>query len=193
MMRVSIKAPKIYQMLKIAIIGVESTGKSMLTEQLATYFQAPFVKEYARDYLEVNGSPYEYEDFINIAHGQVQREDKAVHKHKNEKYLFLDTDVTVLKIWADVVYGKREPWLDERLDSKIADLYLLLSPDIPWVDDGMREYPNIDERERINELYIKLLNDLNCNFSLISGSEYLDRFDQAVASVKRYSDLVLGG
>ncbi|HQW10944.1 MAG TPA: AAA family ATPase [Saprospiraceae bacterium] len=180
-------------MLKISIIGVESTGKSMLTEQLASYFHAPFVKEYARDYLEVNGSPYEYEDFINISHGQAQREDKAVQNHKDEKYLFLDTDVLVLKIWADVVYGKNESWLDERLNNELADLYLLLSPDIPWVDDGMREYPDLNERERINELYINLLNDLSCNYSLISGSEYSDRFDQAVSSIKRFSDLVLGG
>lgn len=41
-------------MLKIAILGPESTGKTMLAEQLAAHFHTDFVPEYSREYLKIS-------------------------------------------------------------------------------------------------------------------------------------------
>ena len=41
--------------IRIAITGPESTGKSMLTAQLAKHYKAVMVAEYAREYLEKLG------------------------------------------------------------------------------------------------------------------------------------------
>ena len=38
-------------MLKIALVGPESTGKSTLTVALAEFYGAAFVPEYAREYI----------------------------------------------------------------------------------------------------------------------------------------------
>jgi nicotinamide riboside kinase len=43
---------------KIALTGPESSGKSTLARQLATYFDAPVVPEYARLFLSLLGRPY---------------------------------------------------------------------------------------------------------------------------------------
>ena len=37
---------------KVVICGPESTGKSTLTQELASYFNTNYVSEYARDYLQ---------------------------------------------------------------------------------------------------------------------------------------------
>ena len=47
---------------KIVIIGPESTGKSTLCEQLAQHYNTSWVREYAREYLEQNGTDYGFED-----------------------------------------------------------------------------------------------------------------------------------
>ena len=42
---------------RIAITGPESTGKSMLAEELAAHYETVWVPEYAREYLEILGKP----------------------------------------------------------------------------------------------------------------------------------------
>ena len=49
-------------MYKIAIIGPESTGKTMLTEQLADHYHSPWVPEYARTYIESLSRSYHFDD-----------------------------------------------------------------------------------------------------------------------------------
>ena len=60
------------------IIGPESTGKSTLCEQLASYYQTTWCREYAREYLLKHGTNYTYDDLLTIARGQIEREDSAV-------------------------------------------------------------------------------------------------------------------
>ena len=40
---------------KVVICGPESTGKSTLTQKLASYFKTNYVSEYARTIFKVNG------------------------------------------------------------------------------------------------------------------------------------------
>ena len=60
---------------KIAITGPESTGKSILTDQLANFFQTIWVQEYARTYIDHLNRPYEQKDILQIAKNQVQQVD----------------------------------------------------------------------------------------------------------------------
>ena len=54
-------------MIRIAITGPESTGKSWLTEQLAQAFNTTFIPEYARKYIEQLNRPYDFNDIEIIA------------------------------------------------------------------------------------------------------------------------------
>ena len=63
---------------KIVIIGPESTGKSTLCEQLAKHFQTVWVKEYAREYLLKNGTDYSFENLLDVAKGQITKEELGV-------------------------------------------------------------------------------------------------------------------
>lgn len=55
----------------ITIVGPESSGKTTLARQLAGHFGCPWVPEYAREYLEGLGRPYEVEDLDIMAERQL--------------------------------------------------------------------------------------------------------------------------
>lgn len=56
----------------ITIVGPESSGKTTLARELASFYNAPWVPEYARDYLIGLGRPYQENDLIRIAEGQLE-------------------------------------------------------------------------------------------------------------------------
>jgi NadR type nicotinamide-nucleotide adenylyltransferase len=153
-------------MRKIAITGPESTGKSMLAEQLAAHFRTAWVPEYAREYLGSLGRPYGEKDILTIARGQMEREASA--QSRAGGYLFCDTDLLVTKIWSDVKYGRCDPWILTQLEVHRYDLYLLCDIDLPWEYDPLREHP--DHRQFLFNLYFNELKDRGFPFAVVRGS-----------------------
>ena len=78
---------------KIAITGPESTGKSMLAAQLAAHYHTVWVPEYAREYLALLGKPYEEEDIVVIAQGQLLSEETQLKNAGH--FLFCDTELQI--------------------------------------------------------------------------------------------------
>ena len=81
---------------KIVVIGPESTGKSTLCQQLSTHFKTDWVKEYAREYLLTNGNKYTYENLLDIAKGQIEKEvaaTKIALDNGTDTCIFIDTDI----------------------------------------------------------------------------------------------------
>lgn len=167
-------------MLKIAITGPESTGKSTLSAQLATHFQAAWVPEFARTYLAEIDRPYEFTDLEQIARGQIALWQKAAAQ--NPEILFLDTELLVLKIWSEHAYGKSAPFLLEALQQQKVDLYLLLNVDLPWQPDPQREHPHL--REYFYQIYKKELQRMQVPFVEISGAQE-NRLQNAVAAIEK--------
>jgi very-short-patch-repair endonuclease/nicotinamide riboside kinase len=150
---------------KIAIIGPESTGKSDLAKGLAQHYQTTWVPEYARDYIEALDRPYDQEDLLRIAKGQIALEDEKAKEAVN--YLFCDTNLIVLKIWSDHKYGETHPWILESLANRTYDFYLLSDIDIPWQADPQREHPHM--REYFFNLYQDYLIENKLAFGLVTG------------------------
>lgn len=169
---------------KIVIIGPESTGKSTLAEQLAERYQTVWVPEYAREYLTKHGMSYKYEDLLAIAKGQLDLED-ALEKKASNGLMFIDTDMTVMKVWSDFVFGRSHPFILEQLKQRSYHLYLLCNTDLPWVEDELREYPDLETRERLMKIYRDLMKSQEVPFVEISGSEEkrLEMGMQAVESI----------
>jgi nicotinamide riboside kinase len=97
-------------MRKIVIIGPESTGKSTLCQQLAAYYNTVWCPEFAREYLSEKGMDYNYEDLLNIAHGQIELEDSMMQEARNG-YYFIDTDMYVMKVWCEVAFEDCHTWI----------------------------------------------------------------------------------
>ena len=165
----------------IAITGPESTGKSMLAEQLSAHYKTTWVPEYARKYLEEIGRPYEEDDILEIAKGQLGCEAEQLTKAAG--YLFCDTEMLVTKIWSEVKYHRCNPWILENITDQHFDLYLLCDIDLPWQYDPLREHP--DQRQYLFDLYYHELKTRNFPFAVVQGTGPA-RFENAVQIINKF-------
>jgi NadR type nicotinamide-nucleotide adenylyltransferase len=168
-------------MIRIAITGPESTGKSWLAERLAVHYHTAWVPEYARKLLEYTGGGYDFDDILVIANGQLQSE-QEVEKHARE-LLFCDTEFLVTWIWCEFKYGKVHPWIVEKAYHHTYDLYLLCDIDLPWMADPLREHPAY--RKELFNIYLDKLESISANYKIISGSG-ATRLNNAIAVVNEY-------
>lgn len=171
---------------KIAIIGPESTGKSTLCEKLAAYYQTLWCPEYAREFLLQHGTDYTYADLQTIAKGQLKQEDAYAEKmqvRKNEpSLLFVDTDMYVMKVWCEFVFGDCHRFILDQIVERKYDLYLLCNIDLPWVKDELREYPDHASREKLYFIYKDIMVNQTTPWVDISGN-YEARLQKAITAV----------
>lgn len=155
-------------MYKIAIIGPESTGKTALARQLAEYFNAPWVPEFARGYIENLTRPYTYDDVCNIALKQISEESFYENHSVNGEFVFFDTDLIITKVWFSYCFDKIPNFLTERIEVGFFDLYLLCAPDLPWEPDSVREHG--DDREYFFDWYKKEIEQTGKPYVVVSGT-----------------------
>lgn len=169
---------------KFVVIGPESTGKSTLCNQLAGHFNTLWVAEYAREYLEKNGTNYSYDDLLIIAKGQINLEESEVLKLKSRdsRLLFIDTDMYVMKVWCEYVFNKCHNWILSRIAERKYDGYLLCNPDLPWIKDNLREYPDEETRNKLYHFYKDVLVNQPVQWVDIFG-DYEQRLEKAIAFV----------
>lgn len=162
--------------------------------------------EFAREYLLTNGKEYDYEDLLDIARGQIALEDEytamvksqwavvndntSVNPHilqhaDHSPMLFIDTDMYVMKVWCEYVFGKCHNFILEQIVSRKYDLYLLCNTDLPWVKDELREYPDERNRRELFEIYKDILINQHVPWVEISGNDE-DRLLIAIDAVEEY-------
>jgi len=166
---------------KIAIIGPESSGKSVLAQQLAVHFNEPLVKEYAREHLEKNGTFYEKVDLDFFAKKQIEKENAALNNAN--QFLFCDTNTLSIKVWSLYKYGTCSHYLQTQTENSIYDKSLLLYPDLPYQDDPLREDQPLKNRLELFDLFEQELKKANATYSIIKGLEK-DRLDNAIKSLQ---------
>ena len=179
--------------IKVVVIGPESTGKSSLCEQLANHYNTEWVKEYAREYLLTNGTEYSYDHLLEIAKSQLDLENAAIQLVENKttntsasnsssEIILLDTNMYVLKVWCEFVFEKCHPWILNQIVENSYDLYLLCDVDLPWVKDELREYPDLEIREKLYHHYKDLLVNQSTPWVNISGN-YQQRLENAINAI----------
>ena len=178
---------------KIVVIGPESTGKSTLCEQLAIHFKTHWVPEYARVYLETVGTQYSYDDLYTIAEGQLVGEDViaeniSAHTSSSLQYVFIDTDLQVIKVWSEFVFDKCDNRILTLIAERNYDLYLLCCTDLPWIKDPLREYPDLETRNKLFNYYKDAMINQNVPWIEISGN-YEMRLAQAINAVNKFIKL----
>jgi nicotinamide riboside kinase len=79
-----------------------------------------------------------------------------------------DTDLVSTVVYAHHYYGACPEWVERAAEARLADLYLLLHPDVPWVEDGLqRDRPA--GRTLLHGLFAARLSALGARVVDISG------------------------
>lgn len=196
-----------YMLKKIVVIGPESTGKSTLCKQLAEHYKTLWCPEFAREYLLNHGMNYDFEDLLTIAKGQLALEDEYVEelckaeRPKDRKtiltdknistglpnspaslLLFIDTDMYVMKVWCEFVFGKCHQFILKQIAKRKYDCYLLCNVDLPWVKDELREYPDLETRGKLYSIYKNIMVNQSVPWVDISGC-YEERLQKSITGV----------
>ncbi len=177
-----------YFVKKVLLIGTESTGKSVLTVNLAHRFATNYIEEAGREISERSGTDVLMlpSDFTEILLRQKLNEIEAV-EHSN-RVLFEDTDALVTLFYLGFLDDQeivRNSALAKAIDAlNEYDLILFLEPDVPFVQDGDRRIEAPSERELCSRRLRELLGCAGKPFYVLRG-DYEARYEQAVALTER--------
>jgi nicotinamide riboside kinase len=181
------------EIIKIAFVGPESTGKTTLASQLAEEFNTNWIPEFARDYLQdkwdLKQEICSREDLMPIAIGQTQLENQAL-KNAN-KILFCDTIVLVTKVFSDINYNSCDAILAKAAKKHKYDLIFLTDVDVPWEKDDLRDKPN--DREESMAIFEQALVEYKKPFIKLSGSkeERLEKATKIISDFQKAKKLGL--
>ncbi len=170
------------EVIKIALFGPESTGKTTLAIQLAEHFKTAWVPEFARDYLQEKwdktGQICDVDDMLPIAYGQTKLENDVLSSAN--KFLFCDTNLLVTKVFSEVYYNFCNPLLDIVALEHEYDLFFLTDIDVLWEKDDLRD--KAEDRESVFAVFKQTLVNNNKPFITLSGDKNF-RLKKAVAIV----------
>lgn len=169
---------------KIAFIGPESTGKSTLCSQLATYYKTVWVPEYARAYMEKLKQPITLANIEEIARQQILNEKEAI-KNANQ-ILFIDTELIIAKIWCLDVFKIVPDWIENGIRQQSYFHYFLMQTDITFVQDPLRK--NGNRRDYFFNLYLEELKKNEFPYTILNGS-LEERLKQAITRMENSDDL----
>ena len=171
----------------IVLAGPESSGKSWLAQVLAERFGAVVVAEYVRRFIEHHRRDTCYADIDAIARGQLAAEDRG--RALAPALLVLDTHLLSNMLWSQTLFGNCPAWLEPALLARHYDLHLLLSPEgVPWVADGQRCQPLLDERQAFFRRSEHWLREHGQAFEVVEGS-WSARKEQVITAVKCLCEL----
>lgn len=173
--------------IKIAVVGPESTGKSTIAAQLAQYYDTVCIPEYAREYCRHLNRQYTMQDEMNMFYGQLALERSLVPFARNG-LLICDTMFLTIKVWCDHLFGHTPQQVHDELRRHPYDFFLLMDVDLPWIDDPLRDFPDL--REHFMQVWHEELQAIDANYVVVSGTGDL-RYENALRAVMSFLEKTL--
>ncbi|MDT8347409.1 MAG: ATP-binding protein [Flavobacteriaceae bacterium] len=174
--------------LRIVFFGPESTWKTTLSKTIAGRYDAAWVEEYAREYLQKKWDEVQQictpEDIKPIVRGQLQRENEAVLTGKN--LVVCDTNPLQTAVYEKYYFGKNSTYLMQLLPKLSYDFYFLCDIDTPWIADDLRDRPN--QRQELFQSFKGWLTKRQLPFTTLSGSS-----EEKLSIADRHTQLLTQG
>ena len=171
-----------YFLKRVAIVGPESAGKTVLTAALADHYATVHMSEFARDYLAFHGDRCDDIGQIEtIARGQAAGEDALARQTR--RVLFTDTDTLTTVLWSEHFFGRCPRWIVELADERAHDLYLVADV-APFVADAQRFHPEDATRQRFRDRLINELDRRGRRWTALTGN-WEQRFAGACRAIDR--------
>ncbi|MDO4483227.1 MAG: multifunctional transcriptional regulator/nicotinamide-nucleotide adenylyltransferase/ribosylnicotinamide kinase NadR [Clostridia bacterium] len=171
---------------KVLIAGTESCGKTTLTKCLAKLYNTSWSEEvgryYARDYLGNDETIYTDEDFGRMAYLQAEQDFHALRTAN--KVCFFDTDAVVTNYYSELYMGHRNKLVEAYINPDKYDVLMYLTPDVAWVDDGMRLNGDQSRREMLNDRLLTMYREAGFGDKIVFiRGDYTKRLNTAIEIV----------
>lgn len=181
---------------RVAIVGVESTGKTTMAAALADHFGSNWTPEIGREICE---------DVFLSSEFLMEREDylQITADHRGVEYMkSAQTDVCVtfsdttnlITHFSAICAGRAVPSdemfcaLSNEEGDNFYDLVLYLQPDVPWVADPLRLQDTEEKRKNTNKLLDDMIKKHYSNTHVVKlnghGGDFDARFDIAKTFVE---------
>lgn len=139
-------------MIKIALLGAESTGKTQLAADLAAALssrgqQVLVVSEYLRAWCDQHGRTPRADEQAAIAQVQTAHIAQAP---ASATHLIADTTALMTAVYSELLFGDDSLYARALEQQRRFDLTLLMGLDLPWVADSQRD--GAYSREPVNAL-----------------------------------------
>lgn len=168
-------------MIRVLIVGAESTGKTTLAIALAEHYQTTWVPEYGRFYSEARrprGDLWRSEEFTFIAREQVRIEDAMAQLANG--VLICDTDAFATAIWHERYLGRPSADVLAVAEGRTYDLCVLTDVATPFVPDDIRDGESF--RTWMHQRFLDEFARMNVPVLLVSGP-LTERVTAAVARI----------
>ena len=152
--------------IKIVVVGAESTGKTWLCETLARHYKTVWVPEFAREYCKDKDlAQLKLDDLTFMCKQQILQEDVLINAAR--RFLFCDTSPITLKFWAQLTFKDVPDLINDMVANRTYDHYLITNNDIEWEADLLRQ--NLHAREMILQHNISEVSNTNKPYTVITG------------------------
>ncbi len=169
------------KLVKIAVVGPECSGKSVLSQALAKHYQTMWVPEYSRFYCEDLTRDCTLQDELNMFYGQLALE-KALESIIPTNLLICDTTFLTVKVWSDHQFKETPQAVLDKLKTHSYDFYILLKNDLPWENDPLRNFEHLGDY--FMDVWRKELIALNADYREITGTE--NRTEKAIQAIDEF-------
>lgn len=188
---------------KVILSGTESTGKTQFCKKLSNIYNTTYSPEvgrfYGDDLLGRDDEAYTPKDFVFIAMEQI-KQDKLINLEA-KRCLFVDTDPFVTMRFLKSYYQEYQSrsliteefekeyddamrMLDTVCKTYRYDYVFLLTPNVPYVEDGLRwKQSQAELNTRFKELQA-IYDKYNVDYNIIDGTTYLERFTEIERQLK---------
>tara|TARA_R110002012_G_scaffold309303_1_gene516252 strand:- start:1606 stop:2139 length:534 start_codon:yes stop_codon:yes gene_type:complete len=169
----------------VVFIGPESTLKSTLVKQTASYFAVPYLPEVARNYakavLKHKNRYLISSDILKLARLEQHQYNRLKQTIKKELFIVQDTDNISTLVYASYYYKSfNTQLLKPYIDTK-HKIYILSYPDVNLVEDDIRDLSA--NRLALFHRFKKELDLRQLPYKVIMGS-LENRFTQAIGFIK---------
>jgi HTH-type transcriptional regulator, transcriptional repressor of NAD biosynthesis genes len=170
---------KVDFVIKVVILGTESTGKTSLTEKLSKHFNCSLVLEAGRDII-ANSNSFTFDDLYLVATEHAKRIDKTILA--DSPLIIIDTDIHTTKSYSRFTFEKELEVTTDIYNSNRANIYLYLNNDVEYLQDGTR----LSEAERnlLDLSHRQVLTDHYIDIIEIKG-DWDERFEKAVVQINK--------
>lgn len=164
-------APVVYRdlVIKIAILGAPSTGKTTLASKLAREMRTGWMQEYGREYWERHQKDrrLSMDQLVEIAETHLQLEDDQLLMA--DRFLFSDTNALTTRIFGLYYHSRTDPRLERLADLAVGryDIIFLCDTDIPY-DDSWDRSGEVN-RQEFQEMIIDDLEERGLSWFLVQG------------------------